>query len=154
VLLLFPDQQLNHTIGSAVKAGNIENNRNVEGGKFKTTNILLFYNNILTAMANKSKNNRDHKTRKKMTNSYKTSFTKTQKNKCPVYHPYIKFEEDYSGHLDPKKLIETNLKSKTDYVKKLKLEYTPSNITPQSDFYSYINYKWVSNIKENMRMCV
>lgn len=74
---------------------------------------------------------------------------KTRKNKCPVYHPYVKFEEDYSGRLDPKNLIKTNLKSKLDYVKKLKIEFAPSDITPQNDFYSYVNYKWVTDIRES-----
>jgi putative endopeptidase len=103
-----------------------------------------------TSKSNKTNKNKTRKTREIpiKSASYNT-ITKRAKNKCPEYHPYIKFEEDYSGHLDPKKLIKTNLASKTEFVEKLKIEFAPSKITPQSDFYSYINYKWITNVKED-----
>jgi predicted metalloendopeptidase len=83
----------------------------------------------------------------------RTKNRKTIKNKtaklCKVnptcYKLYEPFVKDYIKNA-PKELSQKNHKQlmKT-FVRKLNIQYAPSKVTAQSDFYTYINYKWIKN---------
>ncbi len=88
-----------------------------------------------------------NKTKKKQLNStkYVKSYLKNQKLKCISN---LSFEEEYT-----KKLLSCEKKEKDhtcpevnekDLIKLFKIPFTPSKIILQDDYYSYINYQWIS----------
>ena len=56
------------------------------------------------------------------------------------------FEEIYKTKFKKSKLYHLTTK---EFVKLLSSKFTPSNIKPQNDYYSYINYKWMKEIDVN-----
>ena len=76
----------------------------------------------------------------------KNSTTKTSKSYgSPCYKVYTPFIKDFLKKR-PSDQLEKNHKKLMQYlVKQLKLKYAPSKVTAQSDFYTYVNYKWIIN---------
>jgi hypothetical protein len=63
---------------------------------------------------------------------------------CPIgLEP---FEEKFSMTIPIQKLNWTNEEKKKEFVKELLTQFSPTQITPQNDFYSYINYLWLKNV--------
>lgn len=68
-----------------------------------------------------------------------------EKSKCyKLYEPFIK--NYYNNNLVSKKSLKRNhQQSMKTFVDNLNLRYAPEKITPQNDFYTYINYRWLKN---------
>jgi putative endopeptidase len=90
------------------------------------------------------------KTTKK--NKHKKNITrKNKKNKLvetqecyKLYKPFIK--KFYDDNLISKKSFNKNHQQlMKKFVDNLNLRYAPNKITPQNDFYTYINYRWLKN---------
>jgi len=93
---------------------------------------------IRNIKSNKHKKNSKNKTKKNI-NYYQL----IPKN-CPIgLEP---FEEKFSTTISKKKLNWTNERKKKEFVKELLTQFSPSHITPENDFYSYINYLWLKNV--------
>ena len=78
------------------------------------------------------------KTKKRDNKNKQHSLTK--KNKCAISLKL--FEKDFS-----KTSSKYLLKQKTHFVKELLTKFAPSHIKPKDDFYNYINYEWLQNVK-------
>jgi putative endopeptidase len=85
-----------------------------------------------------NKKNIKNKTKKNI-NHYKLIPTT-----CPI--SLEPFEEKFSMTIPIKKLKWTNEEKKKEFVKELLTQFSPTQITPQNDFYSYINYLWLKNV--------
>jgi len=60
--------------------------------------------------------------------------------RCP--QPYLNIEKNYDK-LFKNQNTKDYMKINKLLLRKLKIPFSPSTITPQSDFYSYINYRWL-----------
>jgi putative endopeptidase len=75
------------------------------------------------------------------------SKTKKWNPDCPIgLQP---FEEEFSKKMSPESLRISNREKSKEFVKELMTKFAPSQITPQDDFYSYINYIWLENVSVN-----
>ena len=64
-------------------------------------------------------------------------------DQCLSLRPFEKeFEKQMSGHL-----IKTNEQYKKKIAKQLFQKFAPTSITPNNDFYNYINYTWLKSIQ-------
>jgi len=77
----------------------------------------------------------------------KNKKTKSTKNQgCyEIYKPFIKKFYNNNNLLSKKTLKENHKKLMKSFVYDLNLKYAPEKITPQNDFYTYINYRWLKN---------
>lgn len=83
-----------------------------------------------------------------MTRQTKRKKQYNNKTKKTTFQPFISFEKDYSKKIPPNKLKISNEKKNKEYVKTLKQAFNiPYKITPQNDFYGYINYHWLKKDK-------
>jgi predicted metalloendopeptidase len=86
----------------------------------------------------KNKKNKKNKTKKNI-NNYKL----IPKN-CPI--GLESFEKNFGKTIPIKKIKWSNEKKKKEFVKELLTQFSPTNITPENDFYSYINFLWLKNV--------
>ena len=89
-------------------------------------------------------------TKKKKNNIKRNNNTKRYKqkkivNKCES--SYQPFESIYSNNPKSLSIRESNNYQK-DLIKIFKTPYAPNKITPQNDYYTYINYSWLLKITE------
>ena len=85
----------------------------------------------------KNKTNKNTKKYKNKTNKNKTNKNKTNKNYKNINKNEITLKQNNSFE---------NVSTK-ELVNSLKKAISPSNITPQNDYYSYINYKWLKTYR-------
>jgi len=86
---------------------------------------------------------------KSQTKRKKQYNNKTKKNKNICFEPFTSFEKDYSKNIPSHKLKISNEKTNKEYVETLKQAFNiPSEITPQNDYYGYINYHWLKKDKK------
>jgi predicted metalloendopeptidase len=73
--------------------------------------------------------------------------TKRNKDKliCPI--GLKPFEAQFEQTILPSQLRKSSLKSKKEFVKELLSKFSPNSIKPENDFYDYINYQWLKNVK-------
>ena len=71
---------------------------------------------------------------------------KSHKKSSVATHQQISgsFEKEYEKSLQTS-LTKANDKIQMQLIKELKTPYIPSKITPQTDFYTYINYRWIKD---------
>ena len=95
-----------------------------------------------TTKANKKYlSNNTHKKHNKTKKHTKKTITETESG-LTVYTPFIK----QHALTFPKAIINKSHKQLMKlFVKQLGVRYAPSKITAQNDFYTYINYKWLTN---------
>jgi len=93
--------------------------------------------NLSNKHSNKNKNNLTKKVRYKL----KGNELILRKN-CPI--GLKAFEKKYQNEFKTNKLY--NL-STHKFTKLLLSKFAPSSITPENDFYSYINYKWLEDVE-------
>jgi len=83
-----------------------------------------------------------------MTKQTKRKKQYNNRTKKVIFQPFISFEKDYSKNIPLHELNLSNEKKNRDYVETLKQAFNiPSKITPQNDFYGYINYHWFKKDK-------
>jgi len=74
---------------------------------------------------------------------------KTVKNNSKIISPCYKLYKPFIKDFIKSAPKELSSKSHSQLIKhfsrKLRLQYAPSKITAQNDFYTYINYKWITN---------
>jgi putative endopeptidase len=77
-------------------------------------------------------------------NSSKRNFNKTKKNKANTILYYKPFEEKFEKK--NKKITSSNYNLEKDVIKNLKIALNKGQISPNNDYYSYINERWLKNI--------
>jgi predicted metalloendopeptidase len=74
---------------------------------------------------------------------------KTKKNKKSVACPIglVPFEANFSKTILPAQLRKSSIASKKEFVTELLSKFAPNSIKPENDFYDFINYQWLQNVK-------
>lgn len=103
---------------------------------------LLKYNIFILYMKTAKKRNYKMRTKKNKQSHKKTS-------ECPI--GLVPFEMEYLNKKSSSELSKLNSFQKKQFVKQLLSKFAPSKITPRSDFYSYVNYLWLKNIKQEQQ---
>lgn len=75
----------------------------------------------------------------------KNKTLKIKNDDSPCYKVYKPFIRDFRKTVSKDMLLKNHKQLMQTFVKKLHLKYAPSKITAQNDFYTYINYKWITN---------
>jgi putative endopeptidase len=95
--------------------------------------------------------NYTNKTKKDFWKKYLKNLNKTKKkkeeNKQKLVISYVGFEKDFESNLSTKQLQLTNEKVKKEFVKDLLTPFAPDAIKPNNNFYNFINYMWLKNIR-------
>uniref|UniRef100_A0A6C0EQP0 Peptidase M13 C-terminal domain-containing protein n=1 Tax=viral metagenome TaxID=1070528 RepID=A0A6C0EQP0_9ZZZZ len=87
-----------------------------------------------------------NKTRKNIKSMIKFVKVPEIKSKCDLIG-LTEFEKNYS--LYNKFLGKNNVQLKKEFTKELISKFSPTNIKPEEDFYTYINYLWMKDVQLN-----
>jgi len=115
----------------------------------KTKNI---HNKTIKNLKKKIKNNRYNKNNKKNTNTQKCKPSKEDIIKyCDTNaNTFSTFEEEYEKTLN-KDLVKANKDVQKELIKMFSIPFTPGNIRPQDDYYTYINYQWLEKKHKELK---
>ena len=92
----------------------------------------------------KHKTNKPNKTKKQILSSNKV-IIKDRNCTGAFYKPFVK--ELHLSTLSNKVERKSHTELMKFFVKNLKLQYAPDKIRAQNDFYTYINYRWLTNVE-------
>ena len=85
---------------------------------------------------------KQNKTKQNKTKKHKIKQNKTKKCNQTSHLAFNSFEDEYEKSQDYN-LKKANANIETALVKLFKTPFTPSKITAQNDYYTYINYRWL-----------
>lgn len=80
-------------------------------------------------------------------NNITKKYNKISKKKCPI--GLKPFEEKFSELISYKNVNNYEKETTAEFAKQLLKKFSPAYIKPNDDFYTYINYEWIKNIKTN-----
>jgi len=101
--------------------------------------------------SHKNKNNNHNKTLKKIKKKQCKPTIQQIKKYCDTNaNTFSTFEEEYEKTLD-KNLNKANHDIEKELINLFKIPFTPGHITPQDDYYTYINYQWLEKQHEKLK---
>lgn len=99
----------------------------------------------------KNKHNKTLKNlKKKKNNTCKPTIQQIQKYCDTNANTFSTFEEEYEKTLN-KNLNKANHDIEKELINLFKIPFTPGHITPQDDYYTYINYQWLEKQHEKLK---